>query len=90
MTKPPKYKPAGGVEYAFSPELVESMYDREDDIDLPENQLDLSGLRPAHAVERVNTVESRRGKYVFTTTTTHTIISNRPINTTTNTGETQS
>jgi len=75
-------------EIPYSPELIESMYDREDSLELESDKLDLSGLRPVRRTEHVNTVESRRGKFVFTTTTTHTIISNRPFPTNTNTKET--
>lgn len=85
-----KYRPANGVEFAFSPELVAGMHDREDEFLSSDRDLDLSGLRPVHSVKVVRHVESRRGKHVFTTTTTHTIISNRPINTNTNTNQEES
>lgn len=81
----PSYKPYGGVEYAFSPELVDAMYDEERQLESEIEDLDLSGLRPVHEEVVVNEVQSRRGNFVITTTTTHRIISNRPSNTTTNT-----
>ena len=90
MTKPLTYKPFNGLEYAYRPDIVDRMAGADPEVE-SEAALDLSGLRPVHAEDRVVEVASRRGKYTFTTTTTTRIISNRPINTNTNTtGGTQS
>ena len=79
---PRKYKPYRGVEYAFSPELIDPMNDRVDTEEYVED-LDLSGLRPV-ASQQVTTTY-RLGRHDVLTTIT--IISNRPINTN-NTGAT--
>ena len=90
MSKPNEYKPFNGLEWATRPDIVDWLADQAGSDQEAEQSVDLSGLRPVRSEERVVEVTSRRGKYTFTTTTTTRIISNRPINTNHNTGETQS
>lgn len=77
------YQPFAGVEFAFSPEIVDRRNERPD-LEDREEPIDTSSLRPVRVVERV--ASFRRGNLTITTTTT--IITNRPMNiSTTNTGE---
>tara|TARA_R110000868_G_scaffold172746_3_gene408735 strand:- start:10970 stop:11224 length:255 start_codon:yes stop_codon:yes gene_type:complete len=82
MTKHLTYQPFAGVEYAFSPEVVEAKNERPDHEEY-EPEVSLSGLRPVRVVERVNSFQ--RGHHTLTTTTR--IITNAPISTN-QTGET--
>lgn len=82
--KPLTYRPFAGVEFAFSPELIDTMYDAPDDTEFGSESVDLTGLRPVY--ESVTTSSYRLGQHTFTTT--HRVITNRP--TTTNKEQNQS
>lgn len=73
MSKPLTYKPFAGVEWAWSPDLVDARNDRPDLEDV-EPEHDLSGLRPVRVVERYSSFQ--RGKH--TVVTKSRIITNRP------------
>ena len=73
MTKQDDYKPFRGVEYAYSPEKVEAMNERPEDLGLV---LDINVARPAYT--SVKSYTYNRGAHVITKT--RTIITNRPTN----------
>lgn len=79
MTKPLTYRPFNGLEYAFRPDIVDAMAGEDGPMVEDDQVLDLSGLRPVREEIVETTVESHRGKYVFHTTTTTRLITNRPI-----------
>jgi hypothetical protein len=73
-SNPLTYTPFQGVEFAFSPELIEPMADRVDEAEYVE-EVSTAWLRPVRSVEVVTSF--RRGNH--TIQRTHRVITNRPM-----------